>query len=173
MNRRTILALTTTALLCTGVIFSSSHAPAQQKSLKDQLVGAWTLVSIDNTAQDGSKLQPFGANPKGTLIFDASGRYSQAQVRTGRTKFKSPNRLQATPDEAKAAMNDTLAQFGTWSIDEASKTILLRVEGSLIPNAEGTETKRINVTATADELKYSNPAPALGGRNESVYRRAK
>lgn len=171
MNRR--IALTTTALLCVGVVFTATSASAQQKSLKDQLVGAWTLVSIDNTAPDGGKRQPFGPNPKGTLIFDSSGRYAQAQVRATRAKFKSANRLEATPEESKAAMNDTLAQFGTWSVDEASKTITLRIEGAIVPNAEGTEGKRINVTITADELRFSNPGPALGGRNESVYRRAK
>ena len=171
MNLRHILSLSAIAAL--GFALLPGIAVSQQKSLKDQLVGAWTLVSIENTAADGKKMQSFGANPKGTLIFDVSGRYSQTQVRAGRSNFKSANRMQATPAESAAAMNDSLAQFGTWSVDEASKTIVLKIEGSLIPNAEGTEGKRIVSSLTADELRFTNPGPALGGKNESVYRRAK
>lgn len=173
MNRRNVLGLTIAALLCTSIVFGASQVPAQQKSLKDQLIGAWTLVSIDNTMPDGKKQQPFGPSPKGIMVFDSSGRFSQMQVRAGRPKFQSANRLEPTPQESKAAMNDTLALFGGWSVDEVSKTILLRIEGSLIPNAEGTDAKRINVSVTADELKFSIPGPDLGGRNDSVYRRAK
>src|SRR3981189_1337802 len=75
MNRRTPLAMTTTALLCLAVSLSSSDSFAQQKSLKDQLVGSWTLVSSDQVRRDGSKLKQFGANPKGVNVFDANGRF--------------------------------------------------------------------------------------------------
>jgi hypothetical protein len=60
MNRRTTLALTTTALLCLAVGSSASGSLAQQKSLKDQLVGTWTLVSSDQVRPGSSKLQQFG-----------------------------------------------------------------------------------------------------------------
>ena len=82
MNRRTSLALGTTALLSLGIAFSGA-AFAQQKSLKDQLVGSWTVVSVDNTAPDGKKSQTFGPNPKGVLIFGANGQYSQTIVNPG------------------------------------------------------------------------------------------
>jgi hypothetical protein len=75
MNRRTPLAMTTTAL-CLAVSLSSSDSLAQQKLLKEQLVGTWTLVSSDQVRPDGSKLKQFGANPKGINVFDANGRFS-------------------------------------------------------------------------------------------------
>src|SRR4029077_3714062 len=75
MNRPTTLALTTTALLCLAVGSSASDSLAQQKSLKEQLVGTWTLVSSDQVRQDGSKLKQFGSNPKGISVFDANGRF--------------------------------------------------------------------------------------------------
>jgi hypothetical protein len=64
MNRRTTLAMTTTALLCLAVGLSATASLAQQKSLKEQLVGTWTLVSSDQVRPDGSNVQQFGANPK-------------------------------------------------------------------------------------------------------------
>ena len=75
MNRRVTLAMTTTTLLCLAVGLSASNSLAQQKSLKEQLVGTWTLVSSDQVRPDGSKLKQFGANPKGINVFDANGRF--------------------------------------------------------------------------------------------------
>ena len=60
MNRRTTLALSTTALLCLGIALPGA-ALAQQKSLREQLTGTWTIVSNDNvarTAPSGSFLVP-------------------------------------------------------------------------------------------------------------------
>jgi lipocalin-like protein len=174
MNRRHILSFSAlTALLCAGVAFSAGPAPAQQKSLKEQLIGAWTAVSIESV-QDGAKRQPYGPNPKGILIFDASGRYAQAQSRATRAKFKSASRRETTAEEGLAAMNDTLFHFGGWSVDEASKTILLRIEGSLISNAEGMDQQRRIISLTADELVFSNPqAVQAGNRVDQVYRRTR
>jgi Lipocalin-like domain len=72
MNRRATLAMTTA--LCLAVGLSASDA-LQQKSLKEQLVGTWTLVSSDQVRPDGSKLRQFGANPNGINVFDANGRF--------------------------------------------------------------------------------------------------
>jgi hypothetical protein len=67
--------MTTTALLCLAVGLSATASLAQQKSLKEQLVGTWTLVSSDQVRSDGSKVQQFGANPKGINVFDANGHF--------------------------------------------------------------------------------------------------
>ena len=88
MNRRNAISLTTLALMCLGVAVSAGDAGAQQKSLKQQLTGTWIIVSIDQTAKDGTKPQLFGPNPKGVQIFDASGQWAQIIVRPDRPKFK-------------------------------------------------------------------------------------
>lgn len=161
------------AMMALGVALLPVSTIAQQKTLKDQLVGVWTLVSIDNVLPDGKKQQLWGANPKGILILDASGRYAQTQMRADIPKFKSNNRFKATPEENTTAMQGSLANFGTWSVNEADKTLVLRRETSLMPNDAGTDSKRVIISLTADELKATNPGPATGGRNEIVYRRAK
>ena len=171
MNRRNVLSLS--AITALGIALLPSNAVAQQKSLKDQLAGIWTLVSNDNVAPDGTKRQLFGANPKGILILEASGRYAQVQVRPDRPKFQANNRLQGTPEEIKAAWEGTIAHFGTWSVNEADKTLILRLENSTYPNQDGAEQKRTITSLAGDELKYVNPTPAAGGRAEAVWRRAK
>jgi hypothetical protein len=172
MNRRTVLGLMTTALLCTGVAFSASQAPAQTP-LKEQIVGTWLIVSVDSTAPDGKKSQIFGPNPKGFLIFAANGQYAQIIVNPDVPKFKVNNRLKGTPEENMAAVHGTTANFGTWTIDEASKTITVRNAGGMFPNGAGEESKRIVSSATADELRLSTPLTAAGLRSDNVWRRAK
>jgi len=160
-----------------GLAFVQSSAVSQQKSLKDQLVGAWTLVSREFTAPDGTKRQGVagvvGPNPRGILILDASGRYADIAMRPDRPKFKTSGiaRLEGTAEEFTAAVQSFGANYGTWSVSEADKTLTRRLEGALIPNAEGTESKD-SVSLAGDELKLSWSLDA-GGRRDEVYRRAK
>ncbi len=126
----------------------------------------------DVTSANGSR-QPYCApNPNGILILDASGRYAQVIAARGRPKFSTPNRSEAKAEEFKAAALGLVANFGTWSVNEADKTLTGHYEGALFPNIEGTDVKS-TVSLTGDELKLIQPSPVLGGRSESVYRRAK
>jgi hypothetical protein len=155
-----------------GLAVLPGIASSQQKSLKDQLVGKWTLVSFENTAPDGTKRYLFGENPKGIAIFDADGRFAQVQVKSDRPKFQANNRLQGTPEENKAALAGAYAAFGTWSVNEAEQALIRRIEGSAsFPNEEGREGKWI-VTLTGDELKASLSS-AAGGRTELLWKRVK
>ena len=171
MNRRSVLSMS--AMTALGLTLLPGSAIAQQQSLKEQLVGTWTVVSSANVAPDGSKRQIFGANPKGVLVLDASGRYAQIIVRPDRPKFKASNRLDGTPEENKAAIQGTTATFGTWSVNEASKSLVRHIEGSLFPNQESTDAKTSIVSLTGDELKTSNPSAGSGGTTDTAYRRVK
>jgi hypothetical protein len=150
-----------------------SSAVSQQKSLREQLVGAWTLVSFDDIAPNGTKRQYFGANPRGILILDAGGRYAVVEGRPDRPKFKDSSDLRFDTPAAEygEAARAYAGYFGTWSVNEADKTLTQRLEGALIPNAEGTEQKS-SVGLAGDELKLTLNQ-AAGGRIDFVYRRAK
>jgi Lipocalin-like domain len=170
MNRRHIFSLSVVTTL--GFALLPGSAVSQQKSLKEQLVGSWTLVSNDNVNPDGTKRQIFGPNPKGIMILDADGRYALIAVNPARPKFKGNTRLDGTSEENKAAIAGTVASFGTWSVDEATNTLITRIEGNLFPNDEGREQRRL-VTLEGDEHKQVNLNPGSGGRAEIVFKRAK
>jgi Lipocalin-like domain len=172
MNRRNILGLSSMTLL--ALAFVPTSAIGQQKTLREQLVGAWTLVSTDTTAKDGSKRQDFGANPKGILILDTSGRYTAAQERPDRPKFKaSANvRLDTPAADYGEAARAFAVNFGTWSVSEVDKTLIRHYEGALIPNNEGLETK-VSVSLTGDELKLSGVSPLTGEKTDTIFKRAK
>jgi hypothetical protein len=70
MNRRSILAVS--AIVVTALALLPDRAVSQQ-TLKDQLLGTWTLVSFEVLRPDGSKTLPWGDAPRGISSFDANG----------------------------------------------------------------------------------------------------
>ena len=169
MRRRYVLGMCTVAPLACALLTASSFA--QQKSLKEQLVGAWTLVSASTKLPDGSPA--WGANPIGLTIYTDNGRYSTQLVRSDLPKFASNNRTQGTPEEYKAVVIGSITSFGTYTVNEANKTITIRYDGSTFPNRKGTEETRPFVIE-GDELRITNPAPSTGGpTSQLVWRRAK
>jgi lipocalin-like protein len=154
------------AALILGTVLTAS-APAQ--TVKD-LVGTWTWVSIEGTRPDGTKYQPFGPSPKGHIVFDANGRFAFLLTSSGRPRFVSNNREQGTAEENAAAMKGSIAYSGTYSVND--KTLIFNVEASTYPNAEATQQKR-TITVTADELRYFNPSPTMGGTAEVILKRVK
>ncbi len=172
MSRLGKFALLTSALLFPGFLLVTGNAIAQQKTLKEQLVGTWILVSNDNVAPNGEKHQLFGANPKGITIYDENGWYAQIQINPDRPKFKGKTRLDGTAEENKAVVRATAVHFGTWSVNEADKTLTVHQEANIFPNDDGLVSKR-TITLMGDELKSTNPNPSSGGTAVVVWRRAK
>jgi Lipocalin-like domain len=170
MNRRHILSLSVTAAL--GLALLPGSAISQQKSLKDQLVGTWTVVSWEQTRPDGTKLQRFGADPKGVNAFDPNGRFFVMFARSDLPKLAANNPMNPTPEEAKAITVGSIAYFGTYTVDEPNKSIVMRIESSTLPNQLGVEQKRNIVSLDGNELKYTNPNPTIGGRIDVTFKRA-
>ena len=75
MNRLSLLTLTTMALLFLGVALTPGDVVGQEKTLKEQLVGTWTYVSVDTVNPDGSRVPMYGPNPQGLAVFDSNGHY--------------------------------------------------------------------------------------------------
>src|SRR5262245_41515951 len=148
-------------------------AVSQQKPLKDQLVGTWTLVAWEQTRPDGSKLQRFGANPKGIHVFDANGRTYTLFSRPDLPKIASNDPSRPTPEEAKGIVDGSIAYFGTYTVDEGSKIITVKVEVSTFANQVGVDQKRTITSVSADELKMVNTTVLSGGQISYAFKRAK
>jgi Lipocalin-like domain len=172
MNRRVTLAATTTALLCLAVGLSASDSVAQQKSIKEQLVGTWTLVSSDQVRPDGSKLKQFGANPKGIHVFDANGRFFLMVASADNSKIAARDPSKTNSEEVGGLIAESIAYYGTYLVNEAEKVVILHLDASTFQNQIGTDQKRTITSLTADELKYSSPAAMAGVQVHQVWTRA-
>ena len=134
------------AISAFGLALFAGNAAAQSAN---DIVGTWAPVSVD----------AYGPNPKGILIFQANGRYSLQLMKPNLPQYQSNNRTQGSPAEYKITVEGIL-HFGTYS---ASGTDLIyHVEASSFPNWNGTDQKRLNLSITGDELKYTNPGPSGG-----------
>ena len=139
----------------------SKGKTVSQKTIKEQLVGTWMLVLVDNVLPDGSRVQPYGANPQGILMFDSNGNYSLQILRAGRAKFASNDKTQGTSEENKALVLGSNSHFGKYSINEVDHTITFHIEHAFFPNWEDTEQKR-SFTLAGDEFKYIVPTTTNG-----------
>src|SRR5215471_3879073 len=121
MNRRSLLS--TTALAVVGLTLLPCHTFGQQQSVNERLLGAWTLVAIDSVRQDGGRSPLFGAD----------------------------DRMQGTAEENKATSQGSITYFGTYSVDETDRAMLIHIDASSFTNWNGADHKRL-VTVTEDVL---------------------
>src|SRR3979490_1934093 len=170
MNRRNIFDLSLIAAL--GLTVVPEPSGAQQKSLKEQIVGAWMEVSNTNTATNGTKTDLFGPNPKGILTFESNGRFSQIGMRSDLQKFGTNNRATGTAEENKAVVQGSIAYFGTYSVNEADKSLTMQLEGATFPNATETAQRR-GRSISGDDLTFFNAGGSTGGSNEVKWKRVK
>jgi hypothetical protein len=143
-------------------------------SLKQQLIGTWTLVSWVQTHADGSTFRQFGANPKGIAFFDADGHYIITVMRSDRANYAIENFgqiAQATAEENKATAQGTITYFGTYAVNEPDRTIAIRIEACSFANWSGTEQERI--FEIADEQLKLTVHPLRGGSVDVIWRRAR
>jgi hypothetical protein len=169
MMLRTIAAALLALALAAG---AGAAQPA--KSLKDEIVGSWNFVVAEVTASDGKKSFPFGETPKGILIFTADGRFAQIHVAGDVPKIASNNRLTGTPEEYAEIMRRSLSVFGTYTVDEANRTVTYNIVSASFPNWEGTAQTRTIDKLTSDEFVNTNRSVAGGrGSASNFYRRVK
>ena len=161
------------ALAVFGLAALTGAAFGQQKSAKEQLLGAWNLVSVDYVRADGSRSTTFGDNPKGIAFFDGKGHYIISVMRSDRAKYAVNDRTKGSAEENQATAQGTNTYFGTYTVSEPDRTISIHIVGSSFPNWNETDQKRI-FTITGDELKLTNPVASTGGGTaEVVWKRAK
>ena len=143
--------------------------PPPPKPFKDQLVGTWRLLISDDVMADGTHVPGYGPNPMGTVIFTADGHYSLQIIRYNRPKLTANSRLKGTADENKAAIQGMISHFGTYSVNEADKTLTFRIEGSSYPNWDGTTQTRIITSLTQDdEVTWTNPTSSSGAPHSEL-----
>jgi len=170
---RFLAGILSIAFALTGALPSGvSNAQQQTASLKDQVVGTWTVVS-QYVDQDGKRLEPSGSNPKGMAVYDVNGRFIFMLQRASLPKFASSNRLTGTAEENRAIVQGSIAYFGRYSIDEKEGRINMHFDGSTYPNWDGEDQTRL-IRISGDELQTISSASAVGGGSvHLVLRRLK
>jgi hypothetical protein len=171
MNLRNVVGISAVTGLAIPLMMGSAVGQSA-KSDKQRLVGSWTLVAL-TVGEGATQTLPYGPNPKGSMMVDDNGRFSITIMRSDLPKFASNSRMTGTPDENKAIVQGSLAYYGTYTIDEATHLIRVKIEGSTFPNFVG-DTQVRTLSFNGDEVSYINPTPSNGGGNaKNIYARVR
>lgn len=152
--------------LSIGIGGAQTSAAAQSGG---DLTGIWVMTS-STLNRAGVVEKPFGTNPRGRLILDASGNYILAILSPGLPQFRSNNRTTGTSDENSAVVRGTISHFGTYVV--ADTALVFNIEASTFPNWDGKQQKR-PFRVTGDELSFTVPASSIGGVALVTFKRTK
>jgi len=156
-----------------ALLLAVAPAAAQQKGLRDQLIGSWDFIVAEVVAPDGAKSFPFGETPKGILIFTSGGQFAQIHVAGDLPKIASNNRLTGTPEEYATIMRRSISIFGTYDVNEEKRTVTFNIVSSTYPNFIGERQERTIDKLTTEQFINTNPNVAGGrGRATNIYKRA-
>ena len=154
MSRINIVASAAIAAL----VLLPNPTTAQEKTLKQQIQGPWSLASCNNTNAKGEKSVNCANNPRGILILAGNGNYAGTTIAGGRKNAEAPG---------------VADNFGTWSVNEADKTVTLHFVGAFNPVNEGKDLK-LNISLNGEEMRVTGDLSTIGGGHfDSTYRRFK
>jgi hypothetical protein len=171
MNLRNIVGISAAIGLANALMMGSAVGQSA-KGDKERLVGSWTLVAL-TVGEGATQTLPYGPNPKGSMMVDDNGRFSITIMRSDLPKFASNSRITGTPDENKAIVQGSLAYYGTYTIDEATHLMTVKIEGSTFPNFAG-DTQIRTLWFNDDQVTYINPTPSTGGGNaKNIFKRVR
>ena len=158
MNRRTVISALSLAPF--------AHAASRSGAERKKFIGVWKLVSgVAKHDVTGAVRYPWGEKPVGRLSYDEAGRvFAQLMNPSRRSVGGAANRGSASAIGSASAedMREMLtgfnAYFGTFDIDEPSKTVIHHVQSALIPSWVGTDQRRKYEFSSKDELIILNTA---------------
>jgi len=123
---KSLLLLGVIALLSLGAAAQSAHTRDRNTEIKDRLVGAWKLVSLQEPSADG---QVHRTDCTGMFVFTRDGKASvQVMYRTAETGSTY----------AQSGYEDS---YGGYHVDDAS-TFTFHIEGALVRSLIGKDLKR-------------------------------
>jgi Lipocalin-like domain len=133
-------------------------------SLRDQLIGAWKLVSYVEKQVDGSAPTcPFGEDAQGIIMYTHDGFMSaQLSVRQ-RAPFTSDDWSKGKPEEFAAAASSYFAYAGPFQVDEEKQSLSHSMFISLFPNWIGqTQPRVVHVEGDFLTITTEKPVESLG-----------
>ena len=125
-----------------------------------QLVGTWSLASIERRSADDQPLAEPIDDRLGYLIYDASGYMGVTIMRPDRALYSEDG---PTADEALAQFGSYTSYFGPFTVDDVEGAVTHHVEASLDPRGAGSDYKRF-YTLAEDRLTLQPPARADGSK---------
>jgi hypothetical protein len=147
MDRRDVLLGTTAAAVSLAL---PTQSQAQAKSLRDKLVGTWGLVDIYDKGKDGSQYYVWGEGVQGLAVYTFNDHFS--------VQIISANRDKSASTKPRIPVGPSIGFFGTYTVDEATMTIRLKIDRCSFPGWDGVERVSKVALLTVDEKPMARPS---------------
>lgn len=135
-----------TATVALGYLFGASQVGAQ--SLKEMIVGSWKISAVFDEYQDGEKKDNWGGAVKGQLTFESNGRFTQIIIGAPVPAMKT--------DDPRKPDAPVVAYYGSYTVDDAGKRIVGKIEGAAHSSRVNTDSGWI-VQGSGDKLTLIGP----------------
>ena len=96
------------------------------------------------------------------VIFTPQGDFMQIHIAAEVPKIANANRLQATPEEYAGIMRGTIAQFGTYTVDEEKKQFTMKFTAQHVPELGGRVADAHDRQADGRRVHQHQPAGRRG-----------
>jgi hypothetical protein len=143
MNRFGTLRLFSIIVLGLGLVLPTNYASAVQKSLKQTIIGTWSVTSVSDQYNNGKKSNAWGASIKGHLTFDHSGHFSYILIGE-----KEPN---VESDDPRRPDAPVIAYFGSYTVNEQGWVVSIWIDRGSNSGEDG-KAQKWSVTIRRDTL---------------------
>jgi hypothetical protein len=113
------------------------------KTLHEQVIGTWSLVSYQSTDKEGNVIYPLGEDAKGFIMYNPDGYMSAQIMASGRPAYQSGGLHTGTQEEMAAAAHGYLAYSGRFEVDEEKQELTHHMDVSMNPTWLGQSQPRI------------------------------
>ncbi|HEY8784504.1 MAG TPA: lipocalin-like domain-containing protein [Mucilaginibacter sp.] len=133
------------------------------KTLREQLIGAWKLVSYAENPVDGTAaFYPMSEKPMGIIMYTPDGFMSAQLMHPERKNFASGDWFNGTDAEYKQEASTYIAYTGPFHVDEEKQTLSHSMFISLFPNWTGQTQPRV-VKIEGELLHLGTASPIVSG----------
>jgi hypothetical protein len=120
-----------------------------ESDIAQRLLGAWRYVGTRINGGNWDR----GANPKGVIYY---GPHGEMAVQIAPDVKRARAGAVMTPEEAKIALTDYIAYFGTYTVDARTETVLHHRDDSVQPGDAGDLVRRFELDGDRLVLRALN-----------------
>jgi hypothetical protein len=148
-------------VLCLAALSSAAYG----QSLRDRMVGTWTLVSWGTLSGGVEVPVPMSAGATGIITYSPDGYMCVNIMGANRPKFASPDFMGGSVNEKAAAFETFVGYCGRYEVNEQERFVTHTLQTSWYPNWTGSGQKRF-VEMSGNRIRLT--APPILAQGEQV-----
>ena len=148
------------------LFLAALSSAAYGQSLRERMVGTWTLVSWGTLSGGVEVPVPMGKGATGIITYSQDGHMCVNIMGPDRPKFASADFMGGTVNEKASAFETFIGYCGRYEVNEQERFVTHTLQTSWYPNWTGSSQKRF-IELTGNRIRLTAP-PILSQGNQIV-----